>query len=121
MDKDRITANPDRLALGTVIESHVDAGAGPVATVLVQTGTLHMGDDLGVHGVNYGRVRAMEDWKGERAKIAAPSMPVRILGWKIAPAVGDIMEVPEDVKALRRATDQDYSRATSEEASVIRI
>ncbi|NQV11769.1 translation initiation factor IF-2 [Candidatus Uhrbacteria bacterium] len=93
VEKDKITANPDRTAIGTIIESHVDKGAGPVATVLIQSGTLHASDTLGVRGENYGKVRAMQNYLGARIKEAGPSVPVQILGWKVTPVVGDIMEV----------------------------
>jgi len=101
MEKDRITANPDGFAIGTVIESHVDKGEGPVATVLVQNGTLKVGDVLGMRNENYGKVRALKDWRGEDVNEAGPGMPVKILGFKYAPAVGDILEVPEDPKSLK--------------------
>jgi translation initiation factor IF-2 len=100
IDKDRIRANPARRAIGTVIESHVDKGAGPVSTVLIQGGTLSAGDYLAIGGALYGRVRAMKDFRGEEVKKAPPGMPVLILGFKVAPSVGDVMEVPEDVKTL---------------------
>ncbi|MBI2037571.1 MAG: translation initiation factor IF-2 [Candidatus Magasanikbacteria bacterium] len=90
---DEIKANPDRAAAGTVIEAHVDKGEGPVATVLVQTGTLKLNDPLVVNGEIYGKVRAMRDYKGENLKEAVPSCPVRILGFKVAPQVGDILDV----------------------------
>ena len=119
MEKERIVANPASRAIGTVIESRVEAGAGPVATVLVQSGTLHLGDDLGVRECQYGRVRAMQNWKGEILKEAPPSTPVKIIGWKLAPAVGDIMEVPEDVRSLKKIKSTDVSmRATEEMASI---
>ncbi|MBU1922471.1 translation initiation factor IF-2 [Patescibacteria group bacterium] len=101
MEKEKITANPDDLAIGTIIEAHIDKGEGPVATVLVQNGTLKAGDCLGVYGANYGRVRALKDWRGEAVSSAGPGTPVRILGFKVAPAVGDILEVPENVKELK--------------------
>jgi len=101
MDKEKITANPEGLAIGTIIESHVDKGEGPVATVLVQNGTLRVGDYLGVRSNNYGKVRALKDWRNEDVKEAPPGMPVKILGFKYAPAVGDILEVPEDFKELK--------------------
>jgi translation initiation factor IF-2 len=88
-----IMANPDRAAAGTVIEAHVDKGEGPVATVLVQTGTLKLNDPLVVNGEIYGKVRAMKDYKGENLLVAPPSCPVRILGFKVAPQVGDILDV----------------------------
>ncbi|MBU1348803.1 GTP-binding protein, partial [Patescibacteria group bacterium] len=100
MNADRIVANPTRHAAGTVIEAHVDKGEGPVATVLVQAGTLKRNDYLGIEGAAYGRVRAMRDWTGVMLDEAPPGTPVKILGFKVAPAVGDIMEVPEDPKTL---------------------
>lgn len=118
--KDRIRANPHRLAIGTVVESHVDPGSGPEATILVQSGTLHTGDALGVRGTQYGRVRAMQDWKGETIKDAPPSTPVKIIGWKVAPAVGDIMEVPERAKDLKKMRSTDLSVQGTEEVAVIR-
>lgn len=99
---DKIRANPKRLAVGTVIESHVDKGEGPVATVLIQTGTLKNNDVMGIAGAAYGRVRAMRDWKGGVIKIAPPGTPIKILGFKVAPAVGDILEVPENPKLLEQ-------------------
>lgn len=102
VEKERITANPDARAAGTIIESHVDKGEGPVATAIVQNGTLRRNDWLGIHGVAYGRVRMMRDWNGKPAEIAPPGTPVKILGFKIAPAVGDILEVPEDPKSLEQ-------------------
>jgi translation initiation factor IF-2 len=120
MEKERIKSNPHRQAIGTVIESHVDAGAGPVATVLVQSGTLKIGDTLGVRDILYGRVRAMLDWKGEQMKEAPPSTPVQIIGWKLAPAVGDIMEVPKDVSILKKVKSTDISLKATEEVATIR-
>lgn len=119
MEKGKIVANPDHRAIGTVIESHVEASSGPVATVLVQSGTLHLGDTLAVRDTLFGRVRAMRDWTGTEIKEAPPSTPAEIIGWKIAPTVGDIMEVPESEKVLKRikATDSSY-RATEEVASI---
>ncbi|MFH1621154.1 MAG: translation initiation factor IF-2 [Patescibacteria group bacterium] len=100
MNADKIRANPERLAIGTIIESHVDKGEGPVATVLVQSGTLHRNDYLGISGAAYGRVRSMRDWTGKQMDSAPPGTPVKILGFRVAPAVGDILEVPEDPKKL---------------------
>lgn len=97
---DKIVANPRRHAAGTVIEAHVDKGEGPVATVLVQTGTLRRNDHMGIDGAAYGRVRAMRDWNGKTLEEATPGTPVKILGFKVAPAVGDILEIPDDPKRL---------------------
>ncbi len=122
MEKEKIKSNPNRRAIGTVIESHVDTGAGPVATVLVQSGTLHVGETLGVRDILYGRVRAMLDWKGEQIKEAPPSTPVQIIGWKLSPAVGDIMEVPQDATVLKKIKSTDSShKATEEMASLKKV
>jgi len=98
---DTICANPKRLAVGTIIESHVDKGEGPVATVLVQAGTLKRNDYLGIDEAAYGRVRAMRDWNGDNLDEAPPGTPVKVLGFKVTPAVGDILEVPEKPKDLQ--------------------
>ncbi len=102
VEQEKIVANPERLAAGTIIESHINKGEGPVATVLVQNGTLKLGDSIGVRGALFGRVRSMRDWRGENVTVATPSMPVKLLGFKVAPAVGDVMEVPADEKALAK-------------------
>lgn len=120
MEKEKIVANPKHRALGTTIESHVDSGSGPVATVLVQSGTLHIGDTLSVHDTLYGKVRAMQDWKGDSLNEAPPSVPVKIIGWKIAPAMGDIMEVPEKTTVLKRIKSTDLSLRATEEIAAIR-
>lgn len=93
MHVDAIKANPNRPAAGTVIEAHVDKGEGPVATVLVQTGTLQANDPLVMNGEIYGKVRAMKNYRGENLYAAPPSCPVRILGFKVAPRVGDVMDI----------------------------
>jgi translation initiation factor IF-2 len=118
MEKENIVANPERLALGTVIESHVDKNQGPVATVLVQTGTMKLGDGLGVRGYNYGKVRAMKAWNGENLTVAPPSTPVQILGLKGAPSVGDIIEVPENPKTLEKLKSQPGQKAGASEITV---
>jgi translation initiation factor IF-2 len=102
LNADKIRANPTRLAAGTIIESHVDKGEGPVATVLIQSGTLKRNDWIGIGGAAYGRVRAMRDWTGKMLETAPPGTPVKLLGFKVAPAVGDILEVPEDPKSLEQ-------------------
>lgn len=114
MEKEKISANPERRAAGTIIDSKIDKGAGPVATVLVQSGTLKLGDIIGVRGALYGRVRFMKDWRGESVQEAGPSMPVKVLGFKAAPAVGDVLEVPEDAKALDKMKDKPMRTGVSE-------
>jgi translation initiation factor IF-2 len=99
-DLEKVQANPDRLAAGTVVEAHLDKGEGPVATVLVQTGTLHVCDYLLV-GERGGKVKAMRNFKGESVTSAGPAMPVRILGLKQAPHAGDIFKVVKDESLVR--------------------
>jgi len=120
LEKEHIVANANRKAIGTVIESHVNEGEGPVATVLVQAGTLKVGDYIGVRDSLYGRVRAMRDWNGGAVQEAPPSTPVKIIGWKHSPAVGDIMEVPERVKDLKKVKATDISRTATEEVAAIK-
>jgi len=90
-----IKANPTSQAIGTIIESHVDKNTGPVATILIQNGTLKIGDQLCTQGNICGKVRALKDYTGENIKEAPPSTPAKIIGLKIAPTVGDILEVGE--------------------------
>lgn len=101
IERDRIRANPLRSAVGTIIESHVDRGEGPVATVLVQTGTLRVGDLIYV-GDAFGKLKAMKDYQGITVREAPPSMPVRILGLKSLPQVGDILEVAADAHMFKQ-------------------
>jgi len=93
-----LKANPNAAAAGTVVESNVDKAAGPLATILVQNGTLRVGDQLCFNNIVYGKVKALKNYKGEDVKEAGPSMPVKILGLKISPAVGDILNVGEGEK-----------------------
>ena len=93
-----LKANPNAAAAGTVVESNVDKAAGPLATILVQNGTLHVGDQLCFNEVVYGKVKTLKNYKGEEVKEAGPSTPVKVLGLKISPAVGDILNVGEGEK-----------------------
>jgi translation initiation factor IF-2 len=95
-----LRANPDRVAEGAVIESRLDRGRGPVATVLVQKGTLHQGDIV-VAGAEWGRVRAMLDDKGRQLKEAGPSMPVEILGLAGVPSAGEPFVAVENEQRAR--------------------
>lgn len=92
MHADTIQADPSLAAIGTVIESHKDKNMGPVATVLIQSGTLSKGDKLVVNGEIYGTVRAMRAHSGDEILTAPPSTPVQIIGFKVAPTVGDILD-----------------------------
>jgi len=102
MEIENIKANPEASAVGTVIESKIDKGAGPVATLLVQNGTLRLGDQLCFNNIIYGKVRALKNYKGEDVKEAGPSMPAKIIGLKIPPEVGDILEVGEGERVNMR-------------------
>ncbi len=99
---DSLRANPEAEAAGTVVESNVDKAAGPVATLLVQNGTLRVGDQLCFEDVVYGRVKSLKNYKGEEIKEAGPSVPVKILGLKISPSVGDILYVGAGKKLKMR-------------------
>ena len=104
-----LKANPDRLARGVVIEAKLDPRRGPVATVLVQNGTLQIGDNI-VVGTTYGKIRAMIDEHGQRLNEAPPSTPVEILGINAPPQAGDqFMVVEQEFQAREIAqsrTDQ---------------
>ena len=99
-DLQELKANPKRAAIGTIVEAQLDKGRGPVATVLVQTGTLNVGDII-VVGETFGRVRALEDEHGKRVKKAGPATPAVILGLSEVPEAGDILRVVADEKAAR--------------------
>jgi len=116
-----LQANPNRLAKGTVIEAHLDKAKGPVATLLVQNGTLKSGDVVAA-GPVLGKVRAMVDENGSRIKEAGPSFPVEALGFSEVPTAGDEFEVYPDEKAARavvgeRATDARAARLAQQMAS----
>ena len=100
-----LKANPRRSARGTIIEAQLDKGRGPVATVLVQSGTLQVGDPI-VAGSAYGRVRAMIDSKGKNIKKATPSMPVEILGLSEVPVGGDMFYVANSDKQARQVAER---------------
>ena len=99
-----LKANPNRQARGLVIEAELDKGRGPVATVLVQKGTLHVGDFIAA-GACHGKVRAMIDDKGRRVKEAGPSTPVEILGLNDVPNAGEIFVAPDNDKEARNFAD----------------
>lgn len=104
-DMQELKANPNRTASGTVIEAQVDKGRGPVATVLVQNGTLKVGDFI-IAGTAVGRVRAMVNDKGRRVKAAGPSVPVEVLGLSEAPTGGDKLVVVSNEKLAREVAEQ---------------
>jgi translation initiation factor IF-2 len=104
-DLEEPKANPDRSAIGTVVEAKVDRSRGPVVTVLVQNGTLHAGDFIVVDKIG-GRVRAMTDYLGNRLKDAGPSTPVEITGLESVPSAGDRLTVVPDERALRSVLEE---------------
>ncbi len=117
--KDTIKANPNRPAAGTVIEARVDKGEGAVVTILVQTGTLHINDPLVVNGEIYGKVRALKNYRTENITEAGPSTPVRILGFKIAPQVGDILDIAQAATATLVNMKSKRTQQTGAEKQVI--
>ena len=104
-----LKANPDRLAKGTIIEAQLDKARGPVATVLVQNGTLRKGDTI-VAGTAYGKVRAMMDDKGRSVNTAGPSTPVEVLGFNEVPAAGDTLFAADDDKLNRQVAEERRDR-----------
>ena len=111
-----LRANPDRSAEGAVIESRLDRGRGPVATVLVQKGTLHPGDIV-VAGAQWGRVRAMQDDKGKAVKEALPATPVEILGLSAAPTAGEPFVVVESEVRAREIIEYRQQKLRERQAA----
>ncbi|MBO9411788.1 MULTISPECIES: translation initiation factor IF-2 [unclassified Ruegeria] len=111
-----LKANPDRAAQGAVIEAQLDVGRGPVATVLVQTGTLRQGD-IFVVGEQYGKVRALINDKGDRVKEAGPSVPVEVLGLNGTPEAGDVLNVTETEAQAREIAEYREQAAKDKRAA----
>lgn len=112
-DIKELKANPNRLAKGSIIEARLDKGRGPVATVLVQNGTLNLGDVI-IAGTAVGRVRTMTDDKGRAVKSAGPSVPVEITGLAEVPSAGDIINAVADEKLARELVEQRKHEAKEE-------
>jgi translation initiation factor IF-2 len=112
-----LRANPNKLARGTIVEAKLDRGRGPVATVLVQEGTLHVGDAF-VCGINQGRVRAMIDDRGQKIEQAPPAMPVEILGLQGVPQAGDsFVTLTDEAKARQIA---EYRQSKQRESDLLK-
>ncbi|MBE6840438.1 MAG: translation initiation factor IF-2 [Ruminococcus sp.] len=109
-----LKANPDRLARGTVIEARLDKGRGPIATLLVQNGTLKTGDII-IAGTSVGRVRVMTNHKGKPVKTAGPSVPVEITGLAEVPSAGDTFNAVEDERLARELVEQRKHEAKQEQ------
>jgi translation initiation factor IF-2 len=112
-----LKANPDRAAQGAVIEAQLDVGRGPVATVLIQNGTLRQGD-IFVVGEQYGKVRALINDKGERVKEAGPSVPVEVLGLNGTPEAGDVLNVTETEAQAREIAEYRANVAKEKRAAL---
>jgi translation initiation factor IF-2 len=108
-----LKANPHADASGVVIESKLDPGRGPVVTVLIQRGTLHVGDAL-VAGSHWGKVRAMQDYQGERLKEAVPGQPVEVLGFDGVPDAGDTFRVVDNDRTARQQANERAVRLRNE-------
>ena len=113
-----LKANPNRLAKGTVIEAKLDRGRGPVATVLIQNGTLHAGDIV-IAGTAVGRVRAMNDEKGRRLEEAGPSVPVEIVGLGEVPGAGDVFYAVEDERMARTLAEKRKFEEKEKQAAAV--
>ena len=116
-DIQELRANPDRRAKGTVIEAKLDRGRGPVATILIQNGTLHTGDIV-IAGKTVGRVRAMTDDRGRKLDSAGPSMPVEIIGLSEVPDAGDLFYAVEDERMARELAEQRKTEEKDEKAKM---
>lgn len=117
---EELKADPTRRAIGTVIESQLDKGRGPVATLLVQKGTLNVGDSILV-GSTYGRIRAMFDDKGKKIKSAGPSIPVEVLGLSEVPVAGDKFNEVKDEKTARGMAEARKIKEKSLQQSSMRV
>jgi len=110
IEKEKLVANPAGTTIATVIESHVDKNEGPVATILVQNGTLHQNDFLVLDNTLYGKARLLKDYYGKALSEVLPSQPVKIIGFKKAPRIGDCLTalpiLPESVEKMNRNKEQ---------------
>ncbi len=109
-----LKANPNRAAKGVVIEARLDKGKGPIATLLVQNGTLRSGDIV-VAGTSVGRIRVMTDYKGRRVKEAGPSVPVEVMGLAEVPGAGDMFDAVSDEKLARELVEQRKQKIKDEQ------
>ncbi len=114
---EELSANPKAPAIGTVIEAQLEVGRGPVATVIVQRGTLKKGDAI-VAGPIAGRVRAMYDENGDQLKDAGPSTPVLVTGWDDVPTAGDMFQVVTNERTARKLAEEEVARRRAEELLV---
>lgn len=120
MEKEHIMASEEKSVAGTVIESHIDKGEGPVATMLVQRGILHLRDHLAMDEFYLGRVRVMKTFRNENIDSARPSTPVKLVGLKFAPKVGDVIEVISE-KERKDKRERVYESAQEESVLLKKI
>ncbi len=111
LNADNIKANATSPGVGTVVESNINKGEGPIATIVVQNGTAHKNDYITVDGNIYGRIRVMKNYLGEEILEALPSAPVKIIGFKILPKVGDVI-LANSEKTGKKIKNQDINKAT---------
>ena len=111
---EELKADPEGLSRGVVVEAHLDKGRGPVATVLVQRGTLEVGDAL-VSGTAHGRVRALLDENGQQVSVAGPGRPVQVLGWAAVPEAGDDFKEAADEREARHVAQERETRTRAAE------
>ena len=116
----QLRANPDRMARGVIIEAKLDKARGPLATVLIQNGTLHVGDNI-VAGMAFGRVRAMLNDRGERVKVAGPSTPVEVSGFTDVPSAGDEMIAVEDDRLSRQVVEERRDKMKAARISTAKV
>ncbi len=112
---EELRANPNRSARGTIIEAKLDKGLGKVATILVQTGTLHVGDNV-VAGVCTGKIRMMQDFNGKKVKTAGPSTPVSVTGWNDVPEAGDRIDVVPDERFAKQLAEERRLKLAEQQA-----
>ncbi|MBI3975043.1 MAG: translation initiation factor IF-2, partial [Armatimonadetes bacterium] len=115
-DLHELRANPDRPARGTILEARMDRGRGPVATVLVQEGTLRVGDAV-ITGETLGRIRALLDERGQRVGTAGPATPVEVIGLESLPNAGDVLEVTTEERAARAIAQERTDRRRASEGA----
>lgn len=114
MTTDTLKADQNVKAIGTIIESRLDKGEGPIATVLVQNGTLHVGDPISFNGIACGKVRSLKDHLGNKVDNALPGVPVKLNGLKFVPEVGDVLEVGEGEKIKQQKNRSAISPLSSQ-------
>jgi translation initiation factor IF-2 len=119
-DIEDLRARPQGPADGVIVESHLDAGKGPVATVLVRNGVLHTGDYL-VAGATYAKVRSLGDFRGKRIASAHPGMPAVVTGWKAVPAFGDLFHTADNEKSAREAAASVLRREQAKSLGIKKI